>query len=683
MVLTTDQVGKLAYELGGRAKLGEVERVLDNYTFSEHPDPKVTADSVSLLKELVAVAPDGITMTNQSEIQNVLNAYVVKRKRSEGDAKANTNANTTTTNPDANAPKKTDGLKDSILTQPESDELQDAKYKEKKAKLNEGKEKFAEANKHPFPGFAALTQIKAPVEAQMQHAWATAEEGPTVVNALSGIFQLEGELANFLTAIAEGTIANEDVRKMVASGLKNYITAFIAKKILKSEEELMEEVAVNDTPERAVGILNKVRDQIAMPRQGVQLTKMPSISGMMDKASSALGKVAEHAPAMRDKLNTINAAVTGKDKPAASSPVSAPHEAAASHALDASHPPQDTHVAQALQVATPVSTEKASTLPEASVVAPPSVPPLPSGPPPSGAPPSGAPPSGPPPSGAPPSGPPLPSGPPPPPPSGAPPPPPSGASPAPPAGPAPSEASLASGISGHYNETQQALTSAYNATTGAVSSAASATYNALKPENIKKNAVATSKAAYGAAKAAPLALATTVATVPYAVAKGLYRAPGAIASTASAATSAARKTLKESMSQENFNKQAKINKEAFNFINQNMPQVKKNTFKDLNLGLVRANQQLQAAQHSYNLMRESAEDKTEFDKSEQAVEAHRLVLEAEQNVHEVQTAIRNLQNGQAGGKRKVKPRTFYALEPTRRHKKRRRGRTQKGRRKFV
>jgi len=252
------------------------------------------------------------------------------------------------------------------------------------------------------------------------------------------------------------------------------------------------------------------------------------------------------------------------------------------------------------------------------------------------------------------------------------------------------------------------ISNQYNATEKAVKSVGTASYNAVAnaPANIKKGVASTGQAALGAAKAAPLALATTVAAVPYAVGKGLYNAPGAIARTASAtstkignASNAVRKTLKESVSQENFNKQAAINQKAFNFINANMPKGKTLTSRELNMALSRAKQQLMQVQDSYNNLREAAEDKKEFDLSEQAIEAHRLVVDAEHNVKEVETALQTALNGpQLGGnvdvdldvgldvgvgKKRKKKRTFYALDPTRRYKKRRRARTLKGRRKFF
>ena len=219
-----------------------------------------------------------------------------------------------------------------------------------------------------------------------------------------------------------------------------------------------------------------------------------------------------------------------------------------------------------------------------------------------------------------------------------------------------------------------------------------------------KDAAVNAASAVGtAATHAPMALATTIAAVPMAIGEGLYHAPGAIASTASAAatkvgqaSSAIRKTLKESMSQENFDKQAKLNQQMLNLVNSNLPQAKIASVRDLNTGLTNANTQLARARESYNKLREAAEDKKEFDMSDEAVEAQRLVSDAEYNVKEIELAMRNAMNGkpQIGGeddvgvgvinrKKKKKKRTFYALEPTRRHKKRRRAaRTQKGRRKF-
>jgi len=90
------------------------------------------------------------------------------------------------------------------------------------------------------------------------------------VAAVTNVLELQGELTDFLMAIAEGTFGNEDVRKMMANGLKSYITSYIGQKILQSEGELMKLVAKNDMPGTATMILGKVKDQIATARAPIQ-----------------------------------------------------------------------------------------------------------------------------------------------------------------------------------------------------------------------------------------------------------------------------------------------------------------------------------------------------------------------------------------------------------------------------
>jgi hypothetical protein len=93
---------------------------------------------------------------------------------------------------------------------------------------------------------------------------------PPEVAAVTNVLELQGELTDFLMAIAEGTFGNEDVRKMMANGLKSYITSYIGQKILQSEGELMKLVAKNDMPGTATMILGKVKDQIATARAPIQ-----------------------------------------------------------------------------------------------------------------------------------------------------------------------------------------------------------------------------------------------------------------------------------------------------------------------------------------------------------------------------------------------------------------------------
>ena len=134
-------------------------------------------------------------------------------------------------------------------------------------RIQEGAEKFkSKKNLWPMPGMDDNFAISQMAQDGAKVSEQVAGKPMAMISSLTGLLQLEGELADFLLAIAEGTFANEDVRKMVAVGLKSYATSYIAKMILNEEGELLKEVAKNDLPGKATAILEGVRSQIATAR---------------------------------------------------------------------------------------------------------------------------------------------------------------------------------------------------------------------------------------------------------------------------------------------------------------------------------------------------------------------------------------------------------------------------------
>jgi hypothetical protein len=138
---------------------------------------------------------------------------------------------------------------------------------EEEAEIQKGMAKMMANNASwPVPSVAGATAFRDMAEGLFANMGKKAQTKPPEIEALTGLLELEGDLTQFLSAIAEGTFGNEDVRAMVANGLKSYITAYIGKKIVESEGELMKVVAKNDMPGTATMILGKVKDQIATAR---------------------------------------------------------------------------------------------------------------------------------------------------------------------------------------------------------------------------------------------------------------------------------------------------------------------------------------------------------------------------------------------------------------------------------
>ena len=137
---------------------------------------------------------------------------------------------------------------------------------QEEAEIHKGMDKMLKNNSWPIPSVATATAAKDMFTNAIKGMRAKSGKPPPTIQAFTGLLELEGDLVSFLSAMAEGTFGNEDVRAMVANGLKSYATAFIAKKIMESEGELMKLVAKNDMPGTATMILGKVRDQIATAR---------------------------------------------------------------------------------------------------------------------------------------------------------------------------------------------------------------------------------------------------------------------------------------------------------------------------------------------------------------------------------------------------------------------------------
>ena len=166
---------------------------------------------------------------------------------------------------------------------------------QEKEELKEGMKKF-ETHKSPM-GLDADSKFIDLFQQAMKTMQQVGSKPMEFVQSFTGLLQLEGQLANFLSAIAEGTFADEDVRKMVANGLKSYITAYIGKMILDKEGNLLTVVAKNDMPGNATAILQKVRDQIATARTAPTLTPQKAPAAPHPAAAEAAqhsGKAAAH-----------------------------------------------------------------------------------------------------------------------------------------------------------------------------------------------------------------------------------------------------------------------------------------------------------------------------------------------------------------------------------------------------
>jgi hypothetical protein len=191
------------------------------------------------------------------------------------------------------------GAKEALLATPPTKSALDLEKEELKA----GMQKF-ESHKSPM-GLDADSKFIDLFQQAMKTMQEVGSKPMEFVQSFTGLLQLEGQLANFLSAIAEGTFADEDVRKMVANGLKSYITAYIGKMILDKEGNLLEEVAKNDMPGNATAILQKVRDQIATARTAPTLTPKtaPAEAGQHSAEAAAHFAAAVHASNPAHKEN--------------------------------------------------------------------------------------------------------------------------------------------------------------------------------------------------------------------------------------------------------------------------------------------------------------------------------------------------------------------------------------------
>jgi hypothetical protein len=185
----------------------------------------------------------------------------------------------------------TSGTKEALLATPPTKTALELEKEELKA----GMQKF-EAHKSPM-GLDVDSKFMDLFQQAIKTMQQVGTKPMEFVQSFTGLLQLEGQLANFLSAIAEGTFADEDVRKMVANGLKSYITAYIGKMILDKEGNLLTEVAKNDMPGNATAILQKVRDQIATARTAPTLTPKKAPAAPHPDAAEAAqhsGKAAAH-----------------------------------------------------------------------------------------------------------------------------------------------------------------------------------------------------------------------------------------------------------------------------------------------------------------------------------------------------------------------------------------------------
>ena len=210
---------------------------------------------------------------------------------------------------------ETDSAQASLLATPESQDSIDAKDK---AKKEEAAKMFNVP--YPIPGVAFDTFFVDEVKKSVDAITKTASKPMEAISSFTGLLQLEGQLANFLSAIAEGTFANEDVRAMVTNGLKSYITSYIATMILDKEGNVLKAISNNALPSTAQALLDKIRTQVAVPRAPIQsIAKAPAVQhGEVPKAApSALSKmytsVKEHTAAasshIADKASqAVNAA---------------------------------------------------------------------------------------------------------------------------------------------------------------------------------------------------------------------------------------------------------------------------------------------------------------------------------------------------------------------------------------
>jgi hypothetical protein len=152
-----------------------------------------------------------------------------------------------------------------LLETPDSKEKVETEEQATKRKMEEATKKLKIVQPWPDPHFTRETVIRDEVLDSLWKAAGYAGHPPAFVSAYTGPFELLGDLVQFASAIAQNTIGNDDVRKMVATGAKSYLTAVISKFLLDKEGALMEKVALDKTPGAAVQLLQKILTSIAMP----------------------------------------------------------------------------------------------------------------------------------------------------------------------------------------------------------------------------------------------------------------------------------------------------------------------------------------------------------------------------------------------------------------------------------
>ena len=154
---------------------------------------------------------------------------------------------------------------DKVLQSPDSDDAYTAQEKAKKQKMKEATEQLRYVKPWPLPQFNLETVVRDKVYNKLNQAYHGMGEPPKFMSAYTGPMSLLGDLMQFGSAVAQNTIGNDEVRKMVATGAKTYLTALVSKYLLNAEGDLLEKVALDKTPGAAVQILNKVLSSIAMP----------------------------------------------------------------------------------------------------------------------------------------------------------------------------------------------------------------------------------------------------------------------------------------------------------------------------------------------------------------------------------------------------------------------------------
>ena len=322
--------------------LEEMKLIVAKYDFRQkggEDNPTVSSGVMNVVADLTDSGKE-MTENEFSEVTNYLKQFQIKKregttekeKETEMDRKVREIIEWFEKRPKEEAKAAPDSavidaVKNKMASEPESEER---RLDREKRMIDEAKEKFRPKVKYPN-GLGNQNEMVDKVFDLLSAATTAASTPPEVIQAISGVFQLESELASFLSAVAAGTIANDDVRKMVASSLKSYITAYLAEYVLKKNSDMMIEVAQNDTPENVAAILEKVLKAVAMP----SAPKLSPVKGVVPAPTA-------HAePPKQGVLSSITSAATGMKKEAEA----APHDATV--AAHGAQPPPVTATATA------------------------------------------------------------------------------------------------------------------------------------------------------------------------------------------------------------------------------------------------------------------------------------------------------------------------------------------------